>query len=759
MGSDSRYTEFPGSKKFEDEIVFPVSNQYQNVTNGFKIEDLDLDHLENPLVLPDPDPGNSALSSITSMDGDSPSDDNDSENLLKYISQMLMEENMEEKPCMFHDPLALQAAERSLYDILGEKNLPSSPHESPSYGDQFLVDSPDDNFWSSRSDYSSNSSSTSNTASLVDPQWNGESGESKPSFMQMPLSTNFVFQSAANPISQSSFKLHNGLASNSDSAIKPSVGNIVVQNIFSDSDLALQFKRGVEEASKFLPKGNPLVIDLENSSLAPEMNRNAPNVVVKAEKEDKEYLPEWLTGKKNHEREDGDFEEERSNKQSAVYVDESELSEMFDMLLGVGEGCQPPQCIPHEAEQRESGKTLQQNGQTRGTNGSKTRAKRQGNNKEVVDLRTFLILCAQAVSVNDCRTANELLKQIRQHSSPLGDGSQRLAHCFANALEARLAGTGTQIYTALSAEKTSAVDMLKAYQAYISACPFKKIAFIFANHSILNVAEKAPTLHIIDFGILYGFQWPSLIYRLSCRPGGPPKLRITGIELPQSGFRPAERVQETGRRLAKYCERYNVPFEYNAIAQKWDTIQIDDLKIDRNEVLAVNCVFRFKNLLDETVVVNSPRNAVLNLIRKTKPDIFVHAIVNGSYNAPFFVTRFREALFHFSALFDMLDTNMPREDKMRLKFEKEFYGREVMNVIACEGSERVERPETYKQWQVRNMRAGLKQLPMDPLLIKKLKCKVKTGYHEDFVVDEDGNWMLQGWKGRIVYASSAWIPA
>ncbi|KAH8499187.1 hypothetical protein H0E87_017916 [Populus deltoides] len=759
MGSDSRYTEFPGSKKFEDEIVFPVSNQYQNVTNGFKIEDLDLDHLENPLVLPDPDPGNSALSSITSMDGDSPSDDNDSENLLKYISQMLMEENMEEKPCMFHDPLALQAAERSLYDILGEKNLPSSPHESPSYGDQFLVDSPDDNFWSSRSDYSSNSSSTSNTASLVDTQWNGESGESKPSFMQMPLSTNFVFQSAANPSSQSSFKLHNGLASNSDSAIKPSVGNIVVQNIFSDSDLALQFKRGVEEASKFLPKGNPLVIDLENSSLAPEMNRNAPNVVVKAEKEDKEYLPEWLTGKKNHEREDGDFEEERSNKQSAVYVDESELSEMFDMLLGVGEGCQPPQCIPDEAEQRESGKTLQQNGQTRGTNGSKTRAKRQGNNKEVVDLRTFLILCAQAVSVNDCRTANELLKQIRQHSSPLGDGSQRLAHCFANALEARLAGTGTQIYTALSAEKTSAVDMLKAYQAYISACPFKKIAFIFANHSILNVAEKASTLHIIDFGILYGFQWPSLIYRLSCRPGGPPKLRITGIELPQSGFRPAERVQETGRRLAKYCERYNVPFEYNAIAQKWDTIQIDDLKIDRNEVLAVNCVFRFKNLLDETVVVNSPRNAVLNLIRKTKPDIFVHAIVNGSYNAPFFVTRFREALFHFSALFDMLDTNMPREDKMRLKFEKEFYGREVMNVIACEGSERVERPETYKQWQVRNMRAGLKQLPMDPLLIKKLKCKVKTGYHEDFVVDEDGNWMLQGWKGRIVYASSAWIPA
>ncbi|KAJ0084402.1 hypothetical protein Patl1_31321 [Pistacia atlantica] len=95
---------------------------------------------------------------------------------------------------------------------------------------------------------------------------------------------------------------------------------------------------------------------------------------------------------------------------------------------------------------------------------------------------------------------------------------------------------------------------------------------------------------------------------------------------------------------------------------------------------------------------------------------------------------------------------------MRLMYEKEFYGREVMNVIACEGLERVERPETYKQWQVRNMRAGFRQLPLDPKLMKKLRGKTSI-YHNDFSVNEDGNWMLQGWKGRIVYASSAWVPA
>ncbi|KAI4368843.1 hypothetical protein MLD38_017355 [Melastoma candidum] len=94
---------------------------------------------------------------------------------------------------------------------------------------------------------------------------------------------------------------------------------------------------------------------------------------------------------------------------------------------------------------------------------------------------------------------------------------------------------------------------------------------------------------------------------------------------------------------------------------------------------------------------------------------------------------------------------------MRLMFEKEFSGREVMNVIACEGTERVERPETYKQWQIRNTRAGFRPLPLDLVIMKKLKSKLKEGYLEEFLIDEDGQWILQGWKGQILYASSCWV--
>ncbi|CAA2980362.1 scarecrow 14 [Olea europaea subsp. europaea] len=218
--------------------------------------------------------------------------------------------------------------------------------------------------------------------------------------------------------------------------------------------------------------------------------------------------------------------------------------------------------------------------------------------------------------------------------------------------------------------------------------------------------------------------------------------------------------EETGRRLAKYCERFGVPFEYQAIAtQNWETIKIEDLKITHGEVLAVNCLFRFGRLLDETVEADCPRDAVLNLIRKMNPTIFLHAVTSGSYSAPFFITRFKEALFHYSALFDMLDATLPRDNPQRMNFEQDFYGREIINVIACEGAGRVERPETHKQWQVRTMRAGFKPLPLNREIMKKLRNKVMAGYHKDFLFDEDSNWMLQGWKGRIICGSSCWVPA
>ncbi|XP_019458161.1 PREDICTED: scarecrow-like protein 14 [Lupinus angustifolius] len=700
------------------------------------------------------DPSDDANIAVFNSLPDPSLEDSEFSETARYISQILMEENFEEKPCMYYDPLSLQITEKSFSDALIAK-LPHSPDQHPHDSHQNL-ESPDENC--------SRSTSTANS---------GSSGtnighESKHPSPDTPVSDGYTFRLNSDSTSQlpqhALTNISNGMLD-----LDSSVTKLLAQNIFSGADSILQFKRGLEEASKFLPQRPQIFTGLESSMGSINPKGEGEKVANKIENGVREN---WngLKNRKNHERESEGLEDEegRSNKQSAVSCvaissfEESELSEMLDQVLLSIEN------VPLISEQQHGSvidSNRQPNEKPHSSNEGKTRSKKQSRKKETVDLRTLLILCAQAVSTGDNRTANELLKQIRQHSSHLGDASQRLAHYFANGLEARLigAGTGTQIFVNSSSYKNfTAADFIKAYQLTISVCPFKKVSHFFANKMIMKAAENAETLHIIDFGILYGFQWPILIKFLSERSGGPPKLRITGIEYPQPGFRPSERLEETGHRLANYCKRFNVPFEFKAITSRnWETIQIGDLKIRSNEVLAVNCLIRFRNLLDETIEVNSPRNAVLDLIRKMSPDIFVQSIINGSYNSPFFATRFREALFHFSAVYDMYDNVISRKNEWRLMIEREIPGREIMNVVACEGFERVERPETYKQWQVRNTRAGFKQIPLDKELMTKFKGKIRKWYQhdKDFVFDEDNNWMLQGWKGRILYASTAWVTA
>ncbi|QCE09216.1 scarecrow-like protein 14 [Vigna unguiculata] len=652
--------------------------------------------------------------------------------VLGYIKQMLMEEDTEEKYSMFHDSLALQHTERSFYQVITHQtsSSPSSTHHHHVQSfPSFRVESPDQNVSGCSSDNSSGSYSYGSTSISSESQWSVD-------FNTPALPNTFTFPDT--------FVSHSNSSSTAQSSMNTGFG--ILDNTLLDSAFQEQFKRGLEQGTRFLPKHTPFVVDTDSTAFSPSFTM-VPTVVIKTEAEEGVEEEHFLSVSRRRNRDQEEYEADgRIRKTSATYTDESELSELLDkVVLGTGLGKGVP-----------SDTGLYQNDATLLTNMFDVRK----SSEEVVDLRALLMLCAQAVASDSASFAKQLLKQIKQHSSPIGDDTQRLAHYFGNALEACLDGTGFQVYRVLSSKRISAKDMIKAYCAYASVCPFEKLTIIFANKAICFLSENAETVHIIDFGIRYGFKWPSLISILSKRPGGPPKLRITGIDQPQPGFRPEERVLETGRRLEHYCKRFNVPFEFNAIARKWDTIRVEDLKIEKNEFVALNCMFQLEHLLDESVVLDNPRDAVLRLIKKANPDIFVHSIVNGSHDVPFFVSRFREALFHYSALFNMLETNMDREDPTRLMFEKELFGPEIMNIVACEGCERVERPQTYKQWQLQNMRIGFRLLPLDQRIIDRMKNRLRQDGHDtNFMLEEDGGWVLQGWKGRIVHASSCWIPA
>jgi hypothetical protein len=105
----------------------------------------------------------------------------------------------------------------------------------------------------------------------------------------------------------------------------------------------------------------------------------------------------------------------------------------------------------------------------------------------------------------------------------------------------------------------------------------------------------------------------------------------------------------------------------------------------------------------------------------------------------------------------MLNSTVAQNHEARILIERDLLGADVFNVVACDGAERIERPESYKQWQLRIHKAGFKQLPVNQTILKSSVDR-KELYHEDFVIDEDSGWFLQGWKGRIMHALSSWKP-
>ncbi|KAI5079190.1 hypothetical protein GOP47_0006861 [Adiantum capillus-veneris] len=381
-----------------------------------------------------------------------------------------------------------------------------------------------------------------------------------------------------------------------------------------------------------------------------------------------------------------------------------------------------------------------------------------------VDLRELLVSCAQAVAMGDVKKASEILRELYQDHgvSGKGNGLQRTAHYFCDALVARMGGRGGHKYRTMCENMPSMVSFLRPLKMWYGVSPYMKLMYYFANQNILKSAEGASRLHILDYGIFYGLQWPCLINALADRAGGPPLLIITGIDCSKPGLNSLEWLQGSGRRLAAYARTYNVPFRFHAIvSDHWDDIDPASLHLHESEVLVINCMKCLRHHADESVnssLTIAPRQKLLMSMRSLNPHLLLVAEINSASNSPFFVSRFREALYLYSNMMDMLDT-LWSDDEDRLVVESRTWARDILNIVACEGAERVERPETYRQWNARIKRAGFELQPIPSVILSRSRSYVKQHHHKDFFVLDDANgWMLLGWKGRVALTMSAWKP-
>lgn len=418
----------------------------------------------------------------------------------------------------------------------------------------------------------------------------------------------------------------------------------------------------------------------------------------------------------------------------------------------------------------------------------------------------LLLTCATHVANGSLENANLIFDQISHLASPDGDTMQRIASYFTEALADRILKTWPGLYKALHSTEISLFsEDIVARKMFFEFFPFLKAAFVITNQAIIEAMEGEKMVHIIDLNAAESMQWRALIQDLSARPEGPPHLRITGVH-PQK-----EVLDKMAFVLTEEAEKLDIPFQFNPIVSKLENLDIEKLRVKTGEALAISSVLQLHTLLspvdeahkrshltpmnsngvhlDRTSQMkqstlgdllqkdminghspgtdsesSSPQSSTsavqidgfLNALWGLSPKVMVVAEQDSNHNGSNLMERLSESLYFYAALFDCLESTLPRTSAERLKLEKFLFGEEIKNIIACEGPGRKERHEKLDRWIQRLEFAGFANVPLSYYGMLQAR-RLLQGYSCDgYRIKEENGCVVICWQDRPLFSVCAW---
>ncbi|KAL7601424.1 hypothetical protein Lser_V15G24057 [Lactuca serriola] len=369
--------------------------------------------------------------------------------------------------------------------------------------------------------------------------------------------------------------------------------------------------------------------------------------------------------------------------------------------------------------------------------------------EEDVSIRLVHVLmtCAEAVQRSDLALASLLIEDLQVLLGRVnsGCGIGKVGSFFIDALSRRIVDSPQN---GIVQEDLSAYENEMLYHHYYEACPYLKFAHFTANQAILEAFEGQDCVHVIDFNLMQGLQWPALIQALALRPGGPPLLRLTGIGPPSPDGR--DSLREIGLKLAELARSVNVRFAFRGVAaSRLEDVKPWMLQVSPKEAVAVNSIMQLHKLLGPSQSID----LVLDWIHDLNPRILMVVEQESNHNQPEFLDRFTEALYYYSTMFDSLDACTAHREKSLAEL---YIQREICNVVCCEGLARVERHEPLVTWRNRLTNAGFAPLHLGSNAFKQARMLLTLFSADGYSVEENEGCLTLGWHSRPLIAASAW---
>ncbi|MFS8025839.1 putative transcription factor GRAS family [Helianthus anomalus] len=378
-----------------------------------------------------------------------------------------------------------------------------------------------------------------------------------------------------------------------------------------------------------------------------------------------------------------------------------------------------------------------------------------------LDVKQTLIKIAHFMDEGATEEANLLMEALQSKVSVAGEPIERLGAYILEGLKARQLSSGSVIYKKLRCYEPNPKELMSYMSVLYEICPYYKFAYTSANVVILEAMQYESQVHVFDFLIAQGSQWVMLIEELAKRPGGPPRLRVTGVDDYDSSYARGGGLHLVGQRLAKVAELHGVPFEFHEAARSGSEVNWGNLMVYPGEAIAVNFPFMLHHMPDESVSTTNHRDRLIRLVKQLSPKVVTLLEQESNTNTSSFSKRFEEALDYYTAMFESIDTKlprnivMPRDDRRRISAEENCVARDMVNIVACEDTDRVERHEPLAKWKFRLEQAGFTMQPLSYSVVTAAR-EVLREFSECYRLGEKDGALVLGWKTRPMVTCSAW---
>lgn len=367
---------------------------------------------------------------------------------------------------------------------------------------------------------------------------------------------------------------------------------------------------------------------------------------------------------------------------------------------------------------------------------------------------------------NNTTRLQQLIWMLNELSSPYGDTDQKLASYFLQALFSRMTGSGQKSYRSLTSasEKTCSFESTrKTVLKFQEVSPWTTFGHVACNGAIMEALEGETKLHIIDISNTYCTQWPTLLEALATHTDETPQLRLTTVVASKAGgsaMAAAQKVmREIGNRMEKFARLMGVPFKFNVVHHVGDLseLNIGELDIREEEALAINCV----GSLHSVQALGNRRDYLVSMFRRLQPRIVTvveeEADLDVGVDGFDFVRGFQECLRWFRVYFESLDECFSKTSNERLLLERAA-GRAVVDLVACQPSESIERRETATRWSHRLHAAGFSAVSFSDEVSDDVRALLRR-YKEGWIMapcSDAGIFLM--WKDQPVVWASAWKP-